>query len=224
MATPGANSAVSEPIIVVTDHGVIAKLTLPEGFSQSHLSTAGQQHNNLEYKMSSGNLRICYEQMGQPLYSDFADAVAKLFAEKLPADKHTRQLNFGYDQEGNPYNQDDADAYGALCQCFVFGGRLMIGGSCLDEEASTWEIHTVGDGAAKRNVIVGNLRFCAGDTRYDDRQAVLVIPAPPGAGGCGYVWLEGKEEDLAREREEFLHTVIGGGQFRELEPPQEEEP
>ncbi len=221
MATEGAKSAVSEPIVIITNHGVIDKLTLPAGSVEMRLTANARQHNNLEYKMSSGHLRICYEETGSPLYSELAESLKKLFDEKLADGQHFRQLDFSIDENGVEANLGDLDAYSAICQCFVFGGRLVAGGACLDEERSTWEIHTVGDGAASRNVVVGNLHFHGGDGKPEKRQAVLVVPVPAGDGGCGYIWLEGHEEELSANREEFLHDVVGAGQFSELKPQDE---
>jgi len=43
----------------------------------------------------------------------------------------------------------------------------------------------------------------------ESRQACLVIPVPPGRGGNGYIWLEGKEADLQQFGDDFFKVLVG---------------
>lgn len=208
----GGTSALREPVAVITDHGGIYRMTLPEGFEIVQLP-ADEEHNNyIESYLAGSSLKLCYEQINTPLMPEDQAEMENLFAEKLSKDSSCRRLNLM--GEGQP---DDSAIYGALCQCFVFGGRLVRDGSCIDENKTVYELRRIGPGDNDRNVLYASIYFQNFDGTASKRQAVLVMAAPPSEGGCGYVWLEGTASEISDYEEDFM-TSIREGVFKQLVP------
>lgn len=209
----------SEVEKALMDHGVIENITIPAGFKTVEPSEDEKLNNYFEYEAEAEgcSVRICYEETSSPLSEEDREALRKLFDEKHTDNEPARKLNLGYKKDGNAISTEDMSAYMALCQCFVFGGRLVRGGSCLDEQKSSWETRRVGDGDKARTVIVGNLRFQSYDGKPDKkRQVCMVMPVMPSDGGNGYIWLEGDEKELTEHSGDFLDKIVGQGKFREL--------
>lgn len=199
------------------NHGVIEEITVPPEFEAVSLQDEEKENNYVEFRSSKTSARICYEETCYPLSESDRNALQKLFAEQLPDDRPARRLMLGYKPDGNEMSPEDMAAYFALCQSFVFGGQLVRGGACINEEKSSWEVRRVGQGDRARTVIVGNLYFHGPDGRpVKNRQARVVMPITPGDGGNGYLWLEGTEKDIKQHTAEFFDTVVGQGKFREL--------
>ncbi len=212
-----SGAAVSERNAVLTDHGAIDDMTVLEGFEIVPLSADEMENDYVEYKVPGSTARICYEQSDLGLSQLDCEALKNLFDEQLSEKNPSRQLDFSYDTNGVAANEGDSNAYFAICQCFVFGGRIVRGGCRLDEDKSTWQTHRVGTGEAARTVIVGNLKFMSPDGKpLKTRQVCVAIPLVPGPGGCGYVWLEGTGKEVEKYRQQFLQVVVGTGRFREL--------
>lgn len=199
------------------NHGVIEKITVPDGFDAVEIPEEERQNNYFEYTARGSMARICYEETDYPLSEDDRQLLGKLFQEDLTEESPSRRLKLGFDAEGNEESASDQAAYFALCQSFVFGGRLVRGGACIDEERSSWETRRVGAGDRARTVIAANLHFHGPDgSRVKDRQARLVMPVTPGEGGTGYLWLEGSPKEIEKFETTFLDSVVGAGTFREL--------
>ncbi len=205
----GGKGALSEPIVTISNHGSIAQLELPDGFVATNLSQQNRQNNYLEFKVPGGTSRICYEESREPLMDEDILEMEKLFEEKLPSSKTFRRLNLYGEDESAP---DDSAIYGALCQCFVFGGCLVRDGACIDMDESSWELRTLG---SERTVMIGRLKFFSSTGKQSKREAILIMANPPGPGGCGYVWLEGTSQELTRFESQFL-KAIEIGKFQSL--------
>lgn len=204
----GGFGAVRQPMTTITNHGAIYKMTLPEGFVRLQAPAEDQQNNYLECQLSGSDVRICYEETRVSLHSEDKNAMETLFTEVLPEHTPYRRLNLFSDPNSFP---DDGAVYGALCQCFVFGGRLVRDGACIDEKRSTWELHTVPDAEGyPKNLLVGHLRFERFDGNPSNRRALLIVPEAPGNGGCGYIWLEGVGDHIRPYEEAFVDAVAEG--------------
>jgi hypothetical protein len=213
---PGATSAVTEPITVINDHGIIESITMPEGFVKTELSEDESYNYYLECRIPGTAARICYEQSDTPFFREDRQAVERLLTFNLPTHGPRRQLNLSFNDDGSEENPEDASAYYVLGQAFIFGGNLVRDGASIDEQSSTWEVLRVGKGKTTMTIIVGNLRFYDSRGAKAKRRACLTLPILPGAGGCGYLWLEGTEADLKKYEEIFLDSVVGEGRFKEL--------
>lgn len=66
----GGIGVVSESAKTITNHGGIEQMTLPDGFAPVNISAARAQHNNAEYKWLASTVKICYEQLNQPLMAE----------------------------------------------------------------------------------------------------------------------------------------------------------
>lgn len=202
----GGRGAVSEPVTTITNHGGIQKMTLPEGFNQ--VRSASNLHNYAEYKWLASTVRICYEQSNEPLMDDDIAEMEKLLAQQIPGAKSMRRLNLYGEDESAP---DDSGVYGALCQCFVFGGALVRDGACMDMDESTWELRQLGD----KTVLLARLQFFSHTGNKSSRQALLVMPKAPDRNGTGYIWLEGTAQEINKHEAAFLNA-IELGQFKSI--------
>jgi hypothetical protein len=199
------------------NHGVIENITLPAGFKPVELPEEERMHHYLEYRVQGTTARICYEDTDMALAEEDRQSLQRLFDEKLSESKMSRRLDLTYKPDGSESNPTDLAAYWALCQSFVFGGRLVRGGACVDEEKSSWEVRKVSTASGATNVVVGNLQFHGPDGRpVKNRQARVVMPVQPGDGGNGYLWLEGTEQELKQFGPSFFDSVIAQGKFRQL--------
>lgn len=189
----------------ITAHGGIEQMTLPSGFDKVRISSSSQMHNYLEHRARGSSIRICYEESREPLMEEDIAEMEKLFAEPV-AD--CRVLNLMGDPSCGP---DDSMAYGGLCQCFVFGGALMRGGSIIDMDNSVWEIRNVGG----RTVLSARLKFISPSGSPARREARLLLAQPPSAGGCAYLWLEGTGTEVDQFEGAFFQ-VVADGKFKKL--------
>lgn len=204
----GERSKVSEAEIA--NHGIIERIKLPADFKAATLTEEDKWNHFLEFRVSGNAAKICYEQSDNKLSVDDRNALKKLFKEKLSEAHPCRALDLEYSQEGEPRSVDDAKAYNALCQCFVFGGRLAPSGGLINEEQSRWEIRRVGSGDKARNMIFGNLRFDGPDGKLLDKRTLVVLPISPGAEGCGYLWMEGTAKKIEQYEKQFLSSLQDG--------------
>ncbi len=205
----GGKGALSEPIVTINNHGSIANMQLPDGFSATNLSEQNQMHNYLEFKVPGSTSRICYEEMREPLMEEDISEMEKLFAEEISPAKSFRRLNLYGEDESAP---DDSAVYGALCQCFVFGGCLVRDGACIDMDESNWELRSLGN---SKTVMIGRLKFSSSTGKPSKREGILVLTNPPGPHGCGYIWLEGTAQELTKFEGQFL-KAIEVGKFQPL--------
>jgi hypothetical protein len=210
---PGGPSALRDPITVVTNHGIIDEMALPAGFVPVHVSPEEQENNYIECHVPGSTIRLCYEETSSPLFPEDRLEMEKLFAEELPEQAPCRTLNLTGDPHAGP---DDSAVYGALCQSFVFGGRLVRDGCCVDEERTVWELSRIGEGDNSRTILVARMQFRNPNGTLSRRQALMAMPAVPGEGGCGYIWVEGTVQEVNLYEAEFLYA-LGEGQFRQLQ-------
>jgi len=201
----GGKSAVSESAATITAHGGIVEMTMPEGFDRVRMASSSQMHNYLEHQARGSSIRICYEEMNEPLMDEDIAEMEKLFAEPV---SDSRELNLYGDPNGRP---DDSMVYGALCQSFVYGGALMRGGSIIDMDNSTWEIQNVGG----KTVLSARLQFISSSGSPSKREARLIMAQPPSAGGCSYMWLEGTSAEVNQFEPAFMNAVASGS-FKKL--------
>src|SRR5271170_1462122 len=130
----------------IMNHGVIEKISIPASFKAMEIPQEENLNHYFEYQIEGSSALMCYEETDSPLSLEDREALRKLFGEELSVENPSRRLKLGFNQDGTALNQEDMNAYVALCQCFVFGGRLVRGGSCLDEQKSSWETRRVGSG------------------------------------------------------------------------------
>ena len=202
---PGGIGAVTEKGKTITNHGGIEHMTLPDGFAPVNLPEGKTLHNNAEFKWLASSVKICYEQLDQPLGEEDVTEMKRLFAENLEG-KTSRLLNlYGEDQNA----PDDSGVYGALCQSFVCGGALSPNGSCIDMDDSKWEIRRLGD----KNVLFARLKYITHTGSRSSKEAILVMPQPCSESGAYYLWLEGSPQELRKHEAGFL-SAIEHGKFK----------
>jgi hypothetical protein len=204
MQGQSGGTAVSESTI--TAHGGIEEVNIPAGFTPVKATPHQQQFNYVEFK-GAGTLRICYEQSSEALMDDDIAEMNRVFAEQLSPASPSRKLNL-YGDDGAP---DDSAVYGALCQCFVFGGALVRDGSIMDMDSSNWEMRAVGG----TTMLVARLKFISSSGSPSKREALMIMPKPPNQNGCGYLWLEGTYAEV-RSQEQAFTNAVANGKFRSL--------
>ena len=198
-------TAVSESTI--TKYGGIESMTIPAGFAPVKVTPQQQEFNYLEFKVPNSNVRICYEQASEALMDDDIQEMERIFAERFSDAEPSRVLNI-HGEEGGP---DDGLVYGALCQCFVYGGALVREGAVMDMDSCKWEMRTIG-GTTR---LVAKLKFIGSDGSPSKREALMVMASPPSHNGCGYIWLEGTYAEVRSHEQAFLNA-IANGRFRRL--------
>jgi hypothetical protein len=202
---PGGIGAVSEQAKTITNHGGIEQMTLPEGFAESPTK---YMHNNAEFKWLASSVKICYEELKQPLMAEDISEMKRLFAEQLEGSKASRSLNlYGEDQNA----PDDSGAYGALCQSFVCGGALVPDGTCIDMDESKWEIRKLGD----KNVLFARLKYMTVSGSRSSKEAILIMPRPCDETGSYYLWLEGGTQEIRKHEANFI-AAVENGKFKSL--------
>jgi hypothetical protein len=205
MVGQSGGTTVSESTI--TNHGAIESMTIPSGFSPVKASPQQQEFNYLEFKFGNSSARICYEQASEALMDDDIEEMERIFAESFSDSQPSRELNI-HGLEGGP---DDGLVYGALCQCFVYGGALGRDGSVMDMDKCIWEMRTIG-GTTR---LVARLKFVGSNGAPSKREALMVMATPPTHNGCGYLWLEGTYAEVRSHEKAFLNA-IADGLFRRL--------
>ncbi|MBX3151313.1 hypothetical protein KF728_14270 [Candidatus Obscuribacterales bacterium] len=205
MFEKSGGTAVSESTI--TNHGGIESMSIPAGFAPVKATPQQQEFNYLEFKQPNSNVRICYEQASEALMEDDIEEMERIFSETFSEAEPSRLLNI-HGEEGGP---DDGLVYGALCQCFVYGGALGREGSVMDMDKCKWEMRTIG-GTTR---LVAKLKFIGSNGAPSKREALMVMPTAPTHNGCGYIWLEGTYAEI-RSHEQAFFNAIANGTFRRL--------